>query len=155
MDMPPALFHCGPCGVVLVALTAGWLPWRVPSSKDPDYKLWADGLHEQPAREAHSAWVLDAWAAPRRCWTLDIVCFRRGAKFKLLHMHRVKRQTGAQRVNLRWQGARRFEAHHLVRALNGEESWRRRVYAQLLLHEVQLLLEGGGRWRLLDAAFWA
>ena len=108
-------------------------------------------------REAHSAWVLDLHGpafGPRRGDAGHHVFPASAAKF-WLHMHRVKRQTGAQRVNLRWQGARRFEAHRLVRALNGEQSWRRRVYAQLPLHEVQLLLEGRGRWRLLAAAFWA
>jgi serine/threonine protein kinase len=33
------------CGVVLVALLAGWLPWQVPSLVDPDYAAWAAPRH--------------------------------------------------------------------------------------------------------------
>lgn len=49
------------CGVVLVALTAGWLPWRVPTPRDPDYELWIDGNHDECAwversRRLHQAY---------------------------------------------------------------------------------------------------
>eukprot|EP00038_Savillea_parva_P012558 m.205460 g.205460 ORF g.205460 m.205460 type:complete len:502 (+) comp22945_c0_seq1:92-1597(+) len=69
------------CGVVLVALTAGWLPWRVPSPKDIDYNLWAHNKHNECAwversRRIHQAYpVLLGMLQPdvRKRWDVEKV----------------------------------------------------------------------------------